>query len=637
MSWRPSVEQRRAAGVAAAAAGLFSVTFSGRVAAGDAPESVAGVASFGILHAPGYPAYVLAAKVFSTLVPVGSLAFRVNLFSLVCATATVVGVYLVARKLGASAPAAAIGALTLATGTSFWFYAGFAKHYAFSAALVIGATFLVMTWRERGGLAAIAGAGALLGLCAGASWQLAALAGVALAYLVLAPGTKGRRARAAIAATAAAAIVVVALGGLVITRAKANPDVNWGAPTNVARIVDLLTLKDFGFGTGAVQRRDESSGKSVGSGDVAQLPARLAAYAVVTSREVGLLAIALAVAGAATALAPKTTVTKRRRTRTWPKPEPVYVAIALAVNIVAAAIVVGFTGVDGFTTGLVQGGFLVGFFIALALFVALGADAVIERAPEQVGARPAAVAIAVLVLLPAVVVHYRPADHRPRNRVVDAHAKTVFAALPPKAVLLSWGAERAFPLQYAQTVDHRRPDVVLITADQLGLDWYRRQASERLHVDLGPPPPQGTPPQQAAAAFAAQWRTGHPDRPLYLDGAAMPSLITAIGYRPQGIVGEVVDGTGVHPPTSVEALERTVAAQRRQAGMTKVDRSFPNEFVVQSYVVAELELATAAFNAKDLATAERHLTEALGLDPGNSGIRQNLQKVRQQQNSAGHG
>jgi hypothetical protein len=628
---------RRAAAVAGGATALFLTTFSTKVAAGDAPESVAGVASFGILHAPGYPAYVLAAKVFATIVPVGSLAFRVNLFSLVCAVAAVVGVYRVAAKLGASPPAAAIGALTLATGTSFWFYAGFAKHYALSAALVIGATLLVLIWRETGNPAAIAGAGAVVGFCAGASWQLAALAGIGLAYLVLAPGGPPR-VKAAITATASAAIVVVALGGLVIARAKAEPDVNWGAPTNVSRIVDLLTLKDFGFGTGAVQRNDQSTGKSVGSGDVGELPARLQAYAVVTTREVGVLALALAALGAVASLAPTTTTTKRRRTRTWPRPELVYVGVALAVNLVAAALVVGgFRTVDGFTTGLVQGGFLVGVFIALTLWVALGADAIIRRAPDNIDPRLVAAAIAIAIVVPSAIVHHRPANHRARNGVVDAHARTVFAALPQHAVLLSWGAERAFPLQYAQTVDHRRPDVVLVTADQLGLDWYRDQASRRLGVDLGPPPPASERPQATAAAFVGQWRRDHPERPLYLDGAAMPSLIQTVGYRPAGIVGEVVDGTGVHPPESIAGLERTVADQRRQAGMTKVDRSFPNEIVVQSYVVAELETATAAFNANDLATTERHLVAALALDPDNRGIRQNLQKVRQQRNFVGHG
>src|SRR5713226_8313866 len=72
-----------AALVGVAAAVLFLVTFSSRVALGDAPETVSGVKAIGILHAPGYPLYVLSARVFAELAPIGGWALRVNLFSLV--------------------------------------------------------------------------------------------------------------------------------------------------------------------------------------------------------------------------------------------------------------------------------------------------------------------------------------------------------------------------------------------------------------------------------------------------------------------------------------------------------------------------------------------------------------------------
>ncbi|HVJ96424.1 MAG TPA: DUF2723 domain-containing protein, partial [Acidimicrobiia bacterium] len=77
------------AGISIAAAAIFLLTFSSRVAFGDAPESVAGVRTLGVLHPPGYPTYVGAAHLFARLVPVGSWTLRVNLFSLVCAALTV--------------------------------------------------------------------------------------------------------------------------------------------------------------------------------------------------------------------------------------------------------------------------------------------------------------------------------------------------------------------------------------------------------------------------------------------------------------------------------------------------------------------------------------------------------------------
>ena len=74
-----------AVAVVGVAACVFASAFSSHVALGDAPESVAGVKTLGILHAPGYPSYVVAAHVFGDVFRVGSWAFRVNVFSVVCA------------------------------------------------------------------------------------------------------------------------------------------------------------------------------------------------------------------------------------------------------------------------------------------------------------------------------------------------------------------------------------------------------------------------------------------------------------------------------------------------------------------------------------------------------------------------
>src|SRR5262249_3143967 len=135
-------------GTAIASAGVFVSTFSGHASMGDSPESIAGVRTLGILHAPGYPSYVLAAHAFGTLVPVGSWALRVNLFSLVCAALPCGTLFLVARLFGASRAGAVIGAGGLATTASFWLNAGFAKHYPWTALTLSATVLFAMLARE---------------------------------------------------------------------------------------------------------------------------------------------------------------------------------------------------------------------------------------------------------------------------------------------------------------------------------------------------------------------------------------------------------------------------------------------------------------------------------------------------------
>lgn len=53
---------------------LFATVLTAHTYLGDGPETVAAVSSLGILHDRGYPTYVLAAHLFTSLVPVGDEA-----------------------------------------------------------------------------------------------------------------------------------------------------------------------------------------------------------------------------------------------------------------------------------------------------------------------------------------------------------------------------------------------------------------------------------------------------------------------------------------------------------------------------------------------------------------------------------
>ena len=103
----------------------------------------------GIAHNTGYPLYILLGKLF-TFLPVGDVAYRVNLMSAVFAALTVATVFLIVHELTKSRFAALVGALVLAFSSTFWANANWAESYslnAFSTALI---TLLLLRWRESG-------------------------------------------------------------------------------------------------------------------------------------------------------------------------------------------------------------------------------------------------------------------------------------------------------------------------------------------------------------------------------------------------------------------------------------------------------------------------------------------------------
>lgn len=103
----------------------------------------------GVAHNPGYPLYVLLTHPFSYL-PIGSLAYRINLFSAICGALTVALVFLIARRLGCRRIVSAAAALGMAFGHIFWSQAVIAEVYTLDTAIVAGMVLALLIWGETG-------------------------------------------------------------------------------------------------------------------------------------------------------------------------------------------------------------------------------------------------------------------------------------------------------------------------------------------------------------------------------------------------------------------------------------------------------------------------------------------------------
>jgi hypothetical protein len=108
-----------AAGVAMLCAVLYLLTAAPTLYTYDSAEFAIGVATLGIVHAPGYPLYTLLAHGFTAL-PIGDLAYRVNVFSAVCLALAAPCLYLTMRTLKHSRAAAASATLCLMASFYVW-------------------------------------------------------------------------------------------------------------------------------------------------------------------------------------------------------------------------------------------------------------------------------------------------------------------------------------------------------------------------------------------------------------------------------------------------------------------------------------------------------------------------------------
>lgn len=633
---QPLTELTREDLVWAAATGLvsailFATTLKSFPGLADATEAVAGVSTLGILHAPGYPAYVLTAKLFTLLVPFGSEAFRVNLFSLVCAALTVAGVQLLARRCGAARWAGSVGALALAASAGFWFYADFAKHDIFSGLLFLIALHLALAWRARPTTGRLVGLAAVLGLGLGSSWPLMVLIFPAVAVVLFAARSK-LSLRSLATATATGLVVLVVVYGFVMVRASENPRLNFDGASSISRLFELVRRSDFtASGTSVSSASSTHSGSSSkgaelppserprpsGSEPAAAaitsavgLSEKVKNYGVIFARELGILGLLVAAVGFL--------MTMRRRFTIASYP----VLVAFLGNLVGAALTVGVGSNYGYGTDLIEEGFLLGCFYVLAVWIAIGAGELVTLAgSNRLAGRVDShkrylAAIAAVVLGAAIVVPLvssgRAVAERSSKPYADRYAASIFADVPHGAVLIVGGADLSQPLIYDQVVLHRRRDVLVVEADTLSYPWYREQL-QRL---VGRPLPPRIGSSVPDAARIARWLAGI--RPTYLDPFTSEELKGIVPYRTLGLLAQVESaGQRVATVTPAEVQQNVLAAERT-AGFPDPDWDvWPNSFIADAtYATAELRAARLYYQAHDLTDMRTALLDVLRIEPG---------------------
>lgn len=114
---------------------LYFLTLSPTINSFDAAEMVSGAYTLGIIHAPGYPLYLIIAHLMTAL-PWGSPVYNVNLLSAFFAAATVSVIFVASREISSSLICALVAAWILAFSRLFWSQAVIAGVYTLNTLLL---------------------------------------------------------------------------------------------------------------------------------------------------------------------------------------------------------------------------------------------------------------------------------------------------------------------------------------------------------------------------------------------------------------------------------------------------------------------------------------------------------------------
>ena len=210
----------------------------------DAGELTASAFGLGVAHPTGFSAYVIMAKL-ATFVPLGSIAFRVNLLSSVCGGAAVSLAYVLMVRFAGDRTrmtrwSAGAGALLLAWGSTFWLHSTTAEVYAPNLLVTLALIWYGLEVIERGSHTATRAMAVLTGLGIGLHSSIALSAGavwlVVLAWHWTRPGDRGPRIGRDLAWSAALGLTAALVVAYLPIRAAADPWRNWGHPDTLSAV-----------------------------------------------------------------------------------------------------------------------------------------------------------------------------------------------------------------------------------------------------------------------------------------------------------------------------------------------------------------------------------------------------------------
>ena len=398
-----------------AAFGLYLKTLSPGVYTFDSAELAAGAYSLGIVHPTGYPLYLMLAKLFTLLVPFGDIAYRVNLFSALCAALALVFLRRAAFRLTNSVSASLLATALFGLTYAFWSEAVVAEVYTLHVFFLALTLWLALRWRETSRQSCFI----LLALNLGLSF------GNHMSTILIIPGlTALIWKRLPPPRTLIIGLAAFAIGPLTYLylplRYAASPAFNYAPVLGL----DLSTLRGI-----FSMVRGEIFAEAMFAYPPAELPREIFDFVNLLWQTFFGIGLVVAAVGAR---------------EQWLCHRPLFAALGL-IFAANALFYVNYRVFDKHTMFLPA-------FLVVALWLAVGLSKLQERLPLAKWSAGA-------VLIVMLAFNYPRVDLS-GNTIVRDYAQQRLSAVPPNALVLG-GWIDITPLEYLQTVEGQRPDVTL--------------------------------------------------------------------------------------------------------------------------------------------------------------------------------
>jgi hypothetical protein len=423
-------------------------------AGADGGDLIAAVETGGVPHPSGYPTYLLIASAFAKL-PVGSAAFRLNLFSTACMVLALLAFYQLVLALTDSRYIAGISTLTFGSFPLVWSQALITEVHALQTLLIILVLLFFLSNSSH----------AIRDFLGGITFGLAL--GNHLTSIFLIPflfihnqrqkitgvdGNVGTILGKPYLQSLLKRAVGLCLGlGIYLTipmRAHNQSPVNWG---------NAVDWHGFWWLVSGEMYQGRLSHFSA-----AYLTTGLQEWAHFMIEQLGILGLAIGLLGLALLF----------------RPSRLYLGTVWLAVIYSLFSIVYFSP-DSYV-------YLIPALMAFAIWIGLGINFALEKLPLN-----SPIFKSVLMAVPILLIAFRailmiPEQNLSTDHRAEQYAQTVLASLPDRAIVFTKGDEALFSLWYFHYGDHWRPDVAVVSEELLTQPWYR-DVLKYTYLDLNVP------------------------------------------------------------------------------------------------------------------------------------------------------
>jgi hypothetical protein len=444
--------------------GIYMLTLAPSVTFFDSGEFITAAASLGSAHSPGYPLFLMYAKPF-TWIPLGNVAFRINMATAFSSSLACLAVYLLIRKLLAkeslfdnpSFSAFVVKCSSLAAALAFavtprlWLQSNHDKPYPLLAFITAMIFYLLIQWRdhyknddEKPGYVYVCTF--LAGLSMGLHQTVVLLLPAWVVLIVALDWRMLTRIKELVLATAFA-LLGFAVHVYLPLRALMNPLLNWGDSKTAEQFLWHFLRKGYP--------------SEPHSRDFSLLLDQMKAFNI--AHEFTWIGAALVVFALVSLW--------RQRQR------DLFCAYVIAV-FTFLLVIAGYFNASRDLIFLTEE-FFTPLYLLTAVLIGVGLFNVLKygvqnaEVPDKIDIKVYPLVLILLFVLPTslcAVNYYENDQHN--NYIAFEYGSNTLRSLPQNAIMFTWGDSGAFPLWYLQGVEHLREDVDLPHTPHLVFDWY---------------------------------------------------------------------------------------------------------------------------------------------------------------------